>query len=164
MQITQEQVRHAFDYDPLTGVLKWKNPVHHRVWVGKICRSPGKKGYYRVQFVGKLWHVHRIIFLYMKGRFPNSDLDHINGIVNDNRWVNLREATASENRFNSRRYRNNTSGFKGVAWCKQKNKWRGRVKVEGKEYHAGFFDDIHEAVNEVQELRNNLHKNFANHG
>jgi hypothetical protein len=75
-------------------------------------------------------------------------IDHINGDRADNRLCNLREVTQSLNNANSARRRDNTSGFKGVFFCRQKSKWTARIKPPGmKRLHLGFFTDPQDAAN-----------------
>ena len=75
------------------------------------------------------------------GKDADRDIDHENRIENDNRIVNLREANGSLNKMNSKRYRNNTSGFKGVSYMRQHGKYRAEV---GRRY-LGLFDTAEEA-------------------
>jgi hypothetical protein len=63
----------------------------------------------------------------------------------DCRKKNLRFLTNAQNKQNLKKYRRNTSGYRGVDWSKQKKKWRARVKVNGCEVYTKFFDDVHEA-------------------
>lgn len=66
-------------------------------------------------------------------------VDHINRIRNDNRRINLRFATKSQNAINSSVNAVNTSGYKGVSYMPSKGKFRARIKFMGKEYHLGLF-------------------------
>lgn len=72
--------------------------------------------------------------------------DHKNRNPLDNRKENLRKATAQENAINRTKQKNNTSGFTGVFWHKQSNKWRARIKVNGKEIHIGSFVNKNDAI------------------
>jgi hypothetical protein len=72
-------------------------------------------------------------------------VDHVNCNTLDNRRSNLRICTQAENRFNSRKSKSNTSGYKGVSWCKNTKKWRAQIKLNGKQINIGRFDDPEEA-------------------
>lgn len=78
---------------------------------------------------------------------PNDDrvVDHINGDTLDNRRSNLRICTQQENSMNKKMNSNNTSGVKGVYWCKNANKWRAKIQVDGKEKHLGLFSNLEDA-------------------
>jgi HNH endonuclease len=67
-------------------------------------------------------------------------VDHINGDTLDNRRSNLRICTNRQNLLNRKKPSNNTSGFVGVHWNKQKNKWHTRINDRGHNYHVGYFD------------------------
>ena len=41
---------------------------------------------------------------------------------------------------------NNTSGYSGVNWVKQLNKWRARITVNHNEIHLGIFDNMQDAI------------------
>jgi hypothetical protein len=73
-------------------------------------------------------------------------IDHVTGNTLDNRRCNLRPATFSENQWNSRMPKNNTSGHKGVSWNGKWIKWRAYVYVGNRQIHLGCFDDIDDAV------------------
>ncbi len=63
----------------------------------------------------------------------------INNIRNDNRIENLREVTHTQNQWNHAKRKNNTSGFKGVDFDKQNNKWRAQIRQNSKKLHLGWF-------------------------
>lgn len=56
-------------------------------------------------------------------------VDHINGNSLDNRRANLRLVTVSQSTANRRKFSNNTSGFKGVAFNKKARRWYMHFKM-----------------------------------
>jgi hypothetical protein len=79
--------------------------------------------------------MHRLIMNAQKGQ----EVDHIHHLTLDNRKSELRLCTPSQNRRNTGKRENNTSGFKGVSWHKQHQKWQGQIKLNGKKKHLGLF-------------------------
>ena len=90
--------------------------------------------------------------------------DHINGNGLDNRRGNLRLATSSENRRNSRTPSNNTSGYKGVSWRAKDKKWRASIAVLGKQTQLGHHLTAELAHQAYCEAATKLHGDFANFG
>ena len=68
-------------------------------------------------------------------------IDHIDANRSNNRIANLRICTFQQNHFNRGKQSNNKSGFKGVSWHKQKQKWVAQIKIEGRNKFLGFFAD-----------------------
>jgi len=77
---------------------------------------------------------------------PPMYVDHINGDKLDNRKLNLRLCTNSQNAMNRKLQNNNTSGSVGVSWSKSVQKWCAYIKINQKRIHLGVFDDINEAI------------------
>lgn len=76
------------------------------------------------------------------------EVDHINRIKTDDRIVNLRWSTRTEqniNRTPNSMFRNNTSGITGVSWCKIRRAWVATITVNYKKLHLGHFTDIKDA-------------------
>ncbi len=145
--MTQDKLKEKLSYDINTGIFSWRNN-------NKFCGNLNKTdGYIIIQINKKKYRAHRLAWLYVYGVWPKEFIDHINGIKNDNRLVNLREASALENTFNQKIKSNNTSGYKGVVWNKQNKKWVARIKVKGKYKFLGMSNDILIAAN--------LYKNAA---
>ncbi|MBI5643318.1 MAG: HNH endonuclease [Deltaproteobacteria bacterium] len=69
------------------------------------------------------------------------DVDHVDGDGFDNRRVNLRMATRSQNNMNSRKRDRCTSRFKGVSWGKRDRKWVAQIKKDGVHYNLGYFSE-----------------------
>ena len=72
--------------------------------------------------------------------------DHINHIVYDNRKSNLRLVTNQQNCCNQSLRVNNTSGYTGVSYNKDKNKWTAVLTYKYKDYYLGSFDDKNDAI------------------
>ena len=72
--------------------------------------------------------------------------DHINRNPFDNRKENFRPATAKENARNRSLSKNNTSGFIGVSWDKEYNKWIAYIKLDQKQTKLGRFENKEDAI------------------
>jgi hypothetical protein len=148
MTITYDRVRELFDYNEKTGDLVWKVSTSRKIKPGQVAGSHDKtRGYVMIGIDGRKqrYSAHRVIWLWYYGRWPESEIDHINGIRNDNRISNLREATTSENRQNRCVQSNNNSGYNGVHFHKVANKWQAGLKVNGQTLYLGLFDNKEDA-------------------
>lgn len=163
--ITQAELKSLITYNPQTGHLTWKYNRNWRSKAGDIAGHINKvSGYAELVINKKLYLCHRLAFLYMTGRWPKAEIDHINNIRYDNRWNNLREATVSQNRCNTRLSRNNSSGFKGVYFNKRQNDWYGQVRKDGKCYYTSGHPTAEAANKALQQIRESIHGEFTNHG
>lgn len=138
-QLTAQRVRELLDYDPKTGAFKWRKNrrgVSALETVGTVIAD----GYLRITVDRHKYLAHRLAWLFVFGQWPDGEIDHINRNPGDNRIANLREATPSENKQNSRTYRNSSSGFRGVSYCKARRCWHARIKVNNKRRFVGSFD------------------------
>jgi hypothetical protein len=104
--------------------------------------------------------MHREI-LKLAGIEPSKNTDHKNGSGLDNRLNNLRRATYSENRQNSRLCNKNTSGFRGVDYHKYQKKWAARIGANGTRRCIGYFDSAEEAGAAYDLAAKELHGEFA---
>ena len=146
--LTQSQLKFRLDYNQDTGIFTWitVNDYTHNVKVGDVAGSVNDQGYTKIMIKGKHYSAHRLAFLYVEGGFPVDCVDHINGIKSDNRFVNLRYATNSENSKNKSKYKCNKSGFTGVGWHKRDRVWVASIRVERKPIHLGNFKNLSDAV------------------
>lgn len=114
---------------------------------------------------GQRHRLHRITWLMHHREDPGAQqIDHINLNRSDNRAVNLRIATHSENGCNMVKPADNTSGHKGVYWHKKGQKWTAVVQKGGKQHYLGLFADKNSAIKATEEARLELHGKFAHHG
>ena len=174
-----EVLRQLLRYEPETGKLFWRNRSVELFAVGKDgavknaakwnARFAGKEafstassdGYFKGELAGKTLFAHRVIWAIQTGAWPDEMVDHINGVRTDNRWINLRAASPSENQHNRGPQKNNTSGYKGVSWDKNSKAWRAQIKKFGKETCFGPFETALEASEAYQRAAAELHGSFA---
>jgi hypothetical protein len=137
--ITAERLREKLHYEPSIGVFKWRI-ARSKARVGAVAGTAGgNDGYRKIWIDGREYKESRLVWLYMTGEWPRTDIDHCNGDKADNRWANLREATGSQNKANTPMQANNSSGFKGVSWHKGKRKWQACISLNGKIKTLGRF-------------------------
>jgi hypothetical protein len=137
--LTQSQLKQLISYDPETGIFTRLKALSRRSKIGDVVGSLSGRGYLYISINFKSYPSHRLAWLYMHGEFPPNHVDHINGLTQDNRIINLRLATRSQNKMNSRIYSSNTSGFKGVSFDSERNLWSASAKVNGKAKKIGRF-------------------------
>lgn len=91
----------------------------------------------------------------------NADVDHINHDTLDNRRCNLRVCTRSQNNVNAKKRKTNTSGFVGVSWNKQKQKWEAKIWVNKKRIHLGLYNQIEEAARVRRDAEKDYYGDFV---
>ena len=126
-------------YNPISGEFTRK--------VGKNkVGSLDKDGYLCIKVSNKTYKAHRLAWYLHYGDWPKDQLDHINGVRDDNRIENLREVTSQQNNFNRKPNSNSTSNYKGVSWCKRDKVWVSQIVVSGKNTRLGNFRSEIEAA------------------
>lgn len=101
--------------------------------------------------------LHRLLMSEPQGL----EIDHRDGNGLNNRRKNLRSATHSENTYNRRVNKNNTSGLKGVYWYKRAQKWMARIGVNGNREYLGLFETPEEAHAAYCAASRKLHGEFG---
>ena len=115
----------------------------------------------RINYIGYL--AHRLAWVYMTGEWPTTQIDHINHSGSDNRWINLRDVSSSENSRNSSKYKRNKSGFNGVHFYKARRKWIAYIKHNSKLIYLGVFEDKEDAI-DARKAANIKYGFHENHG
>lgn len=143
-----DRVRELLDYDPVTGIFRWRERRSFTALAGSVAghRKKGKKPYITIYIDNVGYKAHRLAWAWMTGVSPVAQIDHRNIKHDDNRWANLREATNSQNVMNSRLRSDNKSGVKGVRFCSIKNRWVAGGALAGRSKTIGTFRTKKEAV------------------
>lgn len=115
--LTTERLKELLHYDPDTGIFTWRVDRGAMRCKGARTGTPDATGYLMIRVDYVIYKAHRLAWLYMTGKWPESIVDHINGNKADNCWNNLRSATHVLNAANSRR-RSTTKRFRGVRFNK----------------------------------------------
>lgn len=134
-------------YFPETGI--WMRRASRRRPKGVRADSPritrnGQQVYMEVNFGGKRYKSHRLAWFYMTGAWPVGLLDHKNCDSTDNKWTNLRPATPSQNKQNTKVRRDNLAGIKCVRQ-ERSGRWGARIYHNGRSHWLGMFDTAEEA-------------------
>jgi len=169
--VTPDMVRDVLEYNHETGVMTWKerpvsmfkNEDFQKIWntrfAGNTVGTRHTNGYLKVTINYKQLFVHRVAFAHYYERWPDKEIDHINNIRDDNRIVNLREVTRTENLENQSLIspRNKSSGLLGVHWSDHVNNWVAHITTNKKIYHLGVFDDKYEAQKAYLSAKEKVH-------
>lgn len=154
--ITQEELKEILDYNPNTGVFVWKVSKSGVKRIGSLSGSLKKDGYSTIVINRKEYKAHRLTWLWVYGEFPKGQIDHINGVRNDNRIENLRDVTPRENLQNKICHRE--GHLIGTTYSKQYKKWRSQIQINSKRISLGYYEtkeQAHEAyLNKLKELEN----------
>lgn len=164
--LTAERLREVLRYDPEMGIFVWLDhpqltPQRRARYVGKRAGSKSGNDYRYIGVDGQIYCEHRLAWLYVTDEWPKDQVDHINCVRGDNRFSNLREATNGENMQNTGMKKNNTSGFKGVAWDARNKKFMAQIGMNGKLVWLGRFDDPRDAAEVYNAAAGKLHGEFA---
>jgi len=139
---SQERLAELFTYNRTTGLLRRKTGPNK----GKAVGWRGTAGYLFASVDGAVYTVHRLIWCLVTGEDPGPrQIDHRNLKTGDNRWVNLRLATGSQNTGNTRKKSHNRSGYKGVSWSKIAGRWVAFIYADGRNRYLGYFDTREQA-------------------
>lgn len=157
----QELLNQAFQYDPETGSLQYRN-LSASGKAGECATHLHSRGYLNVSIGRKQYLAHRVIYLMMKGEWPEF-IDHINHCRTDNRWENLRNVTQEDNNRNMSAQQNSTTGVVGVSLHKPTGKFRAYISINSRAKHLGLFDTL-EAAKAARDEASGKAGYHLNHG
>lgn len=137
---TQARLKKLFSYDQETGILSWLSPPKQKWRIGK--RAGWFDEYWRVLVDGMKLRASNVIWKYTTGKWPPVTIDHKNLKKYDDRWVNLRLATRSQNSANLKA--RSKTGIKGTSLTKN-GRYSVTIRHRTKQYYLGRFDSKVEA-------------------
>ena len=116
---------------------------------------------YAIRNLGSKGKRHTIMMHRIVNNTPNNmETDHVNHNTLDNRKINLRACSHSQNCINRKKYKNKTSPYRGVNWHKSSKKWQAQIKYKGKIKYLGIFNTPEEANGVYQKEAKILFKEF----
>lgn len=132
--LTIERLEELLTYDPETGIFVFRVERGQKP-VGTVAGYFYPNGRCQIAIDGEDYFRARLAWFWMTGEHPRREVDHKDGDPGNDRWVNLRLATTSQNHANRRGY--SASGFKGV--YRDKKTWAANITINGKVRHLGNF-------------------------
>lgn len=164
------ELRQLLNYDAEAGGLTWlKRPRElfrlERDWkrwntcfAGKVAGTKMSTGYLVFRCFDTLIYAHRAAWAIVNGEWPTDDIDHINGMRDDNRLENLRSVPHVLNQRNLRLPPNTGTGVVGV-YRMRNGKYRAIIGSRGNTIHLGYF----ESISEGQEARSRAEADLGYH-
>jgi len=165
-------------YNRDDGTLFWKvRPECHfrttKAWrmfntkcAGKTATSrhiyPNGTGCYYVSLDGHRYKAHRLIMRILGRLVDNLEIDHIDGNGLNNADANLRVATSSQNKMNTRVRRDSGSGYKGVHYrATYVSSWYYEITKNGKRTRKAGFKTPEEAAHAREKVLSGIHGEFS---
>ena len=154
--LTKEMLMQFVRYDADTGAFYRLKRTSRSAPIGLVENKETPSGYISIAIYTKKYLAHRLAWLYMTGSFPETYIDHNNGIRSDNRFANLREVTNSENQQNIITPRGKNK-LLGVYFHKRHNLFSSQIVKNGKRTCLGYFKNANDASEAYWAAKKDLH-------
>lgn len=153
--LTAQRLREVLHYDPETGIFTWRNASKGTKALA-IAGMVRQDGYRIICIDQRRYRAHWLAWLYVTSSWPNTFIDHKDGLPDNNRIENLRQATPQLNAENQRRARRDSkSGLLGAS--PHQGKWTAHITVAKRHIYLGIFDTACEAHAAYIEAKRRLH-------
>jgi len=154
--MTHELLLTYLCYNPETGIFTWKIRASNNVFSNQEAGNISSQGYIIITINKINYRAHRLAWFYINKEWPKGILDHIDRNKQNNAITNLRLATHSVNRLNSKINSNNTSTISGVHYDQRNQLWIAKITIRKKMYYLGSFNIKEDAIT----ARKNAEKDF----
>ena len=152
------EVRKRLDYDQETGKFYWKVRSSRNVKAGSLAGCITPVGYRCIRLDGAGYMAHRLAWAYVHGVWPEYEIDHIDGVKDNNAIANLRDVPSKINMQNRKvATKGSNSGVLGVHWNKHAKKWRAVIVLNRKPIFLGYCDNIDDGSNAYIEAKRRIH-------
>ena len=139
-RISQKRLHELLTYNMETGEFVWLvNRGTIKAGASAGTYTSNGLGYRQICVDGHVYIAHRLAWLYVYGVWPSHAIDHINGNPSDNRIKNLRNVSLLVNQQNQKKAHRSNRHSKLIGASLSKNKFRARIKINGKDVHLGTF-------------------------
>lgn len=155
-------LQYLFMYDMDSGELRWRNrpSIRSRRRAGDLAGSQHHSGYLQVGIGKVIYMAHRLIWKLETGQDPWCEIDHRNGVRDDNRWLNIRPATRSEQNMN----KSTPNYHRGVHFISASRKFGAQIKANGEHIWLGCHETPEQACAAYREAAARLHGEFVKPG
>ena len=170
-------LRQILSYDPATGYITYLDRPNDMFSSDRAANSwrtqyLGERAgsnitrdgrtYCQIELFNVKYNAHRLAWKIYYGEDPPDIIDHIDGDGSNNKIENLRAATIFQNGWNAKKSSRNKSGYKGVSFNTQRNKWRAAIHVNKKTILIGYYSTPQEASEAYQKASAAYHGEFYN--
>lgn len=145
MTKTLEYFAKYLTYCPESGEFTWIVHKGGNIKPGMRAGRFDPRGYRKLILNGQEYYEHRLAFIFMDQE-PPMCIDHIDQNKSNNKWSNLRSLSTGANAINAKLYSHNTSGFRGVYFKANYNKWYAYFKHKGRQIFCGYHNTAEEAA------------------
>lgn len=144
--INKNRLDELLSVNPEKGIFIWRANTGGKGKKDKEAGTLMSNGYVKIGIDGKEYLAHRLMWLFVHGEYPKTNIDHKDRCRSNNCISNLRLATPKQNAENMFR-ESNTSGFKGVHFNKRlkSRPWSANITHCGRTIHIGYFSSAEEA-------------------
>lgn len=145
--LTVERLRELYSYDGQVGRFVSLSGSGTRWKKGRVAGTARSDERRQIKIDGVIYLEHILVWLYVHGKWPDWEIDHIDGDPSNNRVENLRDVSSTVNKQNQRKPNadKKSCGFLGVSWFASRKKWRAEIRWGGRRHFIGNFDTAEEA-------------------
>lgn len=159
--LSSGKLKTILNYDPATGHFTYLVKTHARVVIGARAGTVGRDGYRTISVDSAEVPEHRAAFLWMTGCWPaeGMEVDHIDGVRDNNAWSNLRAIPKYANLQNRKKARiDSSTGLMGV--MPNGSGYTARIKLPGhkQKTNLGTFKTPEEAHAAYLKAKRELHE------
>jgi len=157
--LTADELRKQLDYDPLTGIFTYRINQRYKK-AGMVAGRISNHGGVTITICGQDHQAHRLAWLWYYGKWPDNEVDHLDGDRANNRIANLRDCTRAINMQNQRRPQKGIARKYLCVYPTKKKcgmRYRAIIQVDGKPKHLGYFDTEDEAYAAYLDAKRRFH-------
>lgn len=157
-----ERMKTCFNYDEATGIFTHAL-ARQGVKLGARADRWASRGYRRIKIDYVEYPAHRCAWLIVHGAWPPDEVDHINGVRDDNRIENLRLADRYQQMRNTQKPVTSRNRLKGVTKVKsgRGHLWRAQITHMGEHIYIGWYPTEEIAADAYMDKARMLSGEFA---
>lgn len=156
--VTADYARQILDYDPETGVFRWRSRPGRRCIIGAVATAI-QKGRNTVKLGGTRFQASNVAWLCVHGEWPDFEVDHHDQNKFNDAIGNLRPSNTSKNMMNRGKTAANKSGFKGVS--PHGDGFVVWIGVDNRKYYLGWFKEASQGAAAYRIAASVLHGEFS---